>query len=48
MVSTILPLHLPPALLDRWRYEAETSRELGLKDRSSIYGGFHVYTLVDA
>jgi len=45
---TILPLHLPPALLDRWRYEAETSRELGLKDRSSIYGGFHVYTLVDA
>ncbi|MEQ8815577.1 MAG: DUF3419 family protein [Thalassobaculum sp.] len=47
-VKTILPDHLPAALLDRWRYEAETSVELNRRDRSSIYGGFHVYTLRDA
>jgi S-adenosylmethionine-diacylglycerol 3-amino-3-carboxypropyl transferase len=46
--KTILPDHLPPALLDRWRYEEDSSRELGTRDRSSIYGGFHVYTLRDA
>lgn len=46
--KTILPDHLPAALLDRWQYEAETSLELGRQDRSSIYGGFHVYTLRDA
>ncbi|AJY46441.1 DUF3419 family protein [Martelella endophytica] len=26
-----------------WRYLADTSRELGLLDRSAIYGGFHIY-----
>lgn len=46
--KTILPDHLPPALLDRWHYEADTSRALNKRDRSSIYGGFHVYTLRDA
>lgn len=45
---TILPDHLPAALLERWRYEEDTSRELNKRDRSSIYGGFHVYTLCDA
>lgn len=46
--KTILPNHLPPALLDRWRYEEDASLALQLRDRSSIYGGFHVYTLTDA
>ena len=46
--KTILPDHLPPALLDRWRYEEDVSSELNTRDRSSIYGGFHVYTLLDA
>src|SRR3546814_2072522 len=46
--KTILPDHLPPALLDRWRYDETLSRELLGRDRSSIYGGFHVYTLRDA
>lgn len=30
-------------LLAGWRYEAERSRELHAKDRSAIYGGFHLY-----
>ena len=27
----------------RWRYEAALSRALGARDRSAIYGGFHLY-----
>ncbi|MEO2039523.1 MAG: DUF3419 family protein, partial [Martelella sp.] len=27
----------------RWSYLAQTSRELGMLDRSAIYGGFHIY-----
>ena len=30
-------------LLAGWRYEAERSRELHGRDRSAIYGGFHLY-----
>ncbi len=30
-------------LLAGWRYEAGRSRELHAKDRSAIYGGFHLY-----
>ncbi|TNB47973.1 DUF3419 family protein [Martelella lutilitoris] len=26
-----------------WRYLEKTSRELGMMDRSAIYGGFHIY-----
>jgi S-adenosylmethionine-diacylglycerol 3-amino-3-carboxypropyl transferase len=36
---------LPEALLARFKYERELSRDLFKKDRSSIYGGFHLYTL---
>jgi len=46
--KTILPQHLPPALLDRWRYEEAMSADLQRRDRSSIYGGFHAYSLIDA
>lgn len=46
--KTILPAHLPSALLDRWQYDEATSLALQKRDRSSIYGGFHVYTLRDA
>ncbi len=41
--KTILPGRVNPAILDRWRYEAETSAALFAKDRSAIYGGFHLY-----
>lgn len=40
-----LPDHLPPDLLSRFDYHAARSRELATKDRSAIYGGFHLYTL---
>ncbi|MCF8496149.1 MAG: DUF3419 family protein [Alphaproteobacteria bacterium] len=36
---------LTPGLLDRWSYDPTQSEKAVAKDRSSIYGGFHVYTL---
>jgi S-adenosylmethionine-diacylglycerol 3-amino-3-carboxypropyl transferase len=38
-----LPRKLSGALLAPWRYLEEESRTFHSKDRSSIYGGFHVY-----
>lgn len=40
---SLLPRRLDAALLGRWRYEAEMSRALTARDRSAIYGGFHLY-----
>ncbi|MCT8996859.1 DUF3419 family protein [Chelativorans intermedius] len=40
---TLLPGRLSPALLDQWRYEFARSRDLSARDRSAIYGGFHLY-----
>ncbi len=41
---TILPGRIDDALLDRWAYQAENSHiALHDRDRSSIYGGFHLY-----
>ncbi len=45
--ASILPGRLPAAILDRWRYEEDRSRALTQADRSSIYGGFHLYVLED-
>jgi len=42
---SLLPGRLAPELLDRWHYEAETSHALTQRDRSAIYGGFHLYVL---
>ncbi len=42
---TILPGRLPEDILARWRYAEEQSRALTMKDRSAIYGGFHLYIL---
>jgi S-adenosylmethionine-diacylglycerol 3-amino-3-carboxypropyl transferase len=36
---------IPQSLLGRWRYEAVRSAELHRRDRSAIYGGFHLYVL---
>ena len=36
---------LDPDLLRRWRYEEARSLELTDRDRSAIYGGFHLYVL---
>ena len=40
---TILPGRVADDLLGQWNYLENRSLELGLKDRSSIYGGFHIY-----
>ena len=44
----LLPGRVPDDVLGRWGYDEEASRELGRRDRSSIYGGFHLYALKDA
>jgi S-adenosylmethionine-diacylglycerol 3-amino-3-carboxypropyl transferase len=38
-----LPKKLPATLLATWTYLEEESRAFHARDRSSIYGGFHVY-----
>jgi S-adenosylmethionine-diacylglycerol 3-amino-3-carboxypropyl transferase len=42
---SLLPGRLSASLLDRWEYRAEESHQLGARDRSAIYGGFHLYVL---
>ena len=44
---TLLPGMVPQALLDRWDYRAEESVGFTRADRSSIYGGVHLYVLKD-
>ena len=41
--ETILPGRVDAEVLHRWHYLDARSRELGACDRSSIYGGFHIY-----
>lgn len=41
--ETILPGRVAPELLDHWSYERDRSAQLFAKDRSAIYGGFHLY-----
>jgi S-adenosylmethionine-diacylglycerol 3-amino-3-carboxypropyl transferase len=40
---TLLPGRVSAVTLDRWDYREEQSRELSSRDRSAIYGGFHLY-----
>jgi S-adenosylmethionine-diacylglycerol 3-amino-3-carboxypropyl transferase len=40
---SLLPGRLDTALLDRWTYHEAISRDLTARDRSSIYGGVHLY-----
>lgn len=46
--ETILPGRLDPAILNQWHYDEATSKALNKKDRSAIYGGFHLYKFTDA
>lgn len=41
---SLLPGRVSADILDRWHYEAERSLDWTARDRSSIYGGFHLYT----
>jgi S-adenosylmethionine-diacylglycerol 3-amino-3-carboxypropyl transferase len=43
--ATVIAGRVPAAILDRWVYEVERSIELGARDRSAIYGGFHLYVM---
>lgn len=40
---SLLPGRVDPQILGQWHYEAEASEDYGRRDRSSIYGGFHLY-----
>jgi len=42
---SLLPGRLDDTILSKWRYLEETSADLTARDRSSIYGGVHVYEL---
>ncbi len=44
---SLLPGRVPDAILDRWGYRAEDSLDFTRRDRSSIYGGVHLYVLKD-
>ncbi|MBS0232854.1 MAG: DUF3419 family protein [Proteobacteria bacterium] len=41
--ESILPGRVADVILNRWRYDAEKSAAIHAKDRSAIYGGFHLY-----
>lgn len=45
--ESLLTGRVPASILDRWRYDESRCRELTRRDRSSIYGGFHLYVLRD-
>ena len=42
---SLLPGRVDDVLLRQWRYEAKQSRDLTRRDRSAVYGGFHLYVL---
>ncbi|WP_338465985.1 DUF3419 family protein [Novosphingobium sp. ZN18A2] len=42
---SLLPGRLPDAILSRWDYAERQSGDFTQRDRSSIYGGVHLYTL---
>ncbi len=44
--DTILPGRVKDEILSRYDYDAEEGKKSTDRDRSSIYGGFHHYTLV--
>ena len=43
--ETLLPGLLNPEILKCWQYEEERSEAFTQRDRSAIYGGFHLYRL---
>lgn len=41
--ADILPGRVKPELLRRWKYDADASARGTMRDRSAIYGAFHIY-----
>jgi S-adenosylmethionine-diacylglycerol 3-amino-3-carboxypropyl transferase len=46
-MPTLLPGRVSAGTLDAWRYEEEASAGFTARDRSAIYGGFHLYVKKD-
>ena len=44
---SLLPGRIPAHVLDAWTYEEDASHALSARDRSAIYGGFHLYVKND-
>lgn len=44
----LLPGRVPAHILDAFTYDPEACESFGRRDRSSIYGAFHLYTLTTA
>ena len=44
---SLLPGRVSDTLLAQWRYEDGLSRDFSARDRSAIYGGFHLYVKRD-
>ncbi len=42
---SLLPGRVPDAILDLWSYDEAACAEMTSRDRSAIYGGFHLYCL---
>ncbi len=42
-IESILPGRVKDCTLSRWEYQDKVSKEFTKKDRSAIYGGFHLY-----
>lgn len=42
---SLLPGRVDESVLARWHYQADRSLDLSRRDRSAIYGGFHLYVL---
>jgi S-adenosylmethionine-diacylglycerol 3-amino-3-carboxypropyl transferase len=45
---SLLPGRVDPEILSRWTYDADRCLDWTRRDRSAIYGGFHLYRLRDA
>jgi S-adenosylmethionine-diacylglycerol 3-amino-3-carboxypropyl transferase len=41
--ASVIEGRVPPSILDGWSYRRERSADLFARDRSAIYGGFHLY-----
>ncbi len=41
--ASVLPGQVDDSILARWQYDVDMSDEILAKDRSAIYGGFHLY-----
>ncbi len=46
-VPSLLPGRVPDAILAQWHYERDASAAFSARDRSAIYGGFHLYVKRD-